>query len=174
MAASDASGSSGWSALGTWGAAMGSVSGPTATLVDPGRATGLGATFKFTFTDTNGVGDIAVANVLIRDALDARKACYIAFLPGGASAGTAILVDDAGDAGGPFAGVIPVPGSGNASNGLCTVSGAGTVSASGNTLTVMLPITFNAAFTGNMIVYMAARSNTANSGWQALGTAGVR
>jgi hypothetical protein len=48
------------------------------------------------------------------------------------------------------------------------------VIANGNTLSVTLPISFNAAFTGNMIVYMAARSNTANSGWQVLGTAGVR
>lgn len=63
-----------------------------------------------------------------------------------------------------------VPSSNTVSNSQCTISGCGTFSGSGNTLTVTVPITFAAAFSGNKIFYTAARSNSQNSGWQALAT----
>ena len=47
------------------------------------------------------------------------------------------------------------------------------MAASGNTLTLTLTITFNHSFAGNRVMYLAARSNTANSDWQASGTVGV-
>jgi hypothetical protein len=40
----------------------------------------------------------------------------------------------------------------------------------GNTLTLTLAVTFSSGFAGNQVFYMAARSNTQNSGWQAMGT----
>jgi len=42
-----------------------------------------------------------VVNVLINNFLDGRQACYLAYV---VSPGFLLLVDDAGDAGGPFAG----------------------------------------------------------------------
>jgi hypothetical protein len=45
---------------------------------------------------------------------------------------------------------------------------------SGNTLTLTLNISFKAGFTGNKIVYLAARdTGSGNSGWQGLGVWGV-
>ncbi len=94
----------------------------------------------------------------------------MAYVP---SINTVVLVDDGGEAGGPYAGAF-VPGSGNASNSQCTVHGAtSTVNHVGNTLTLTLDITFNASFGGDRVIYAAAGSNTANSGWLAIGTESV-
>jgi hypothetical protein len=142
--------------------------------VTPARSTSATQTFTFTFTDINGFADIAVTDALINDFLDGIGACYIAFVPSGPSAGTVCLVDDAGDAAGPFAGSVFLPGSGTASNSQCTIHGAtSSVSGSSSTLTLRLNITFAPTFAGNRVIYGAARSNSANSGWLAVGTIGV-
>jgi hypothetical protein len=129
-------------------------------------------TYTFTFSDTAGYQAINVANVLINNFIDGRHACYLAIVP---SSSAVYLVDDAGDAGGPFAGGLTLPGSSTIQNSQCTISGAGSsISGSGNNLTVTLVVSFNSAFAGNRIIYMAAREAAgANSGWQAMGTAGV-
>jgi len=109
-----------------------------------------------------------VANVLINSAIDGRRACYIAFAPSGAGAGALFLVDDAGDAGGPYSGTT-LPGTGTVSNSQCSITG-GSVSGAGNTLTLTVPITFTQSFAGDQVFFLAARSNTANSNWQAVGS----
>jgi hypothetical protein len=82
-------------------------------------------------------------------------------------------VDDAGDAGGPFS-TATFPNPGTVSNSQCTAGGVGSaVSINGNSVTLTLPITFSQGFAGNQIFFLAARSNTANSGWQAVGTVSV-
>jgi hypothetical protein len=70
---------------------------------------------------------------------------------------------------------IAVPSSGALSNSQCTINAEGSsVSASGNTLTLNLAITFNSGFAGNRVFYLAARNNsTGNSGWQAVGSVTV-
>jgi len=84
-----------------------------------------------------------------------------------------LLVDDAGDAGGPYQGMV-LPGSGSVSNSQCTISGTGSsVSGSGNTLTLKLAVTFATSFAGDRLFFLAARNNTLNSNWQAVGTAVV-
>jgi hypothetical protein len=91
-------------------------------------------------------------------------------VPSGAAAGSVFLVDDAGNAGGPYAGML-LPGSGSVFNSQCTVTGTGSsFSTSGNTLTLKLAIAFNHTFAGNRVVYPAVRSNTLNSDWQAVGS----
>jgi hypothetical protein len=83
------------------------------------------------------------------------------------------LVDDAGDAGGPYS-AMALPGGGTVQNSQCTINGTGSsVVGSGNTLTLTLAVTFNDAFAGNQILYAAARNNTQNSGWLAVGSAMV-
>jgi RHS repeat-associated protein len=139
--------------------------------VSPGVGSGLTQTFVFTFQDPNGYSDLTVLDVLINNYLDGVGACYFAWVPAGASAGYVYLVDDAGDGGYVSGSPMYVPTSNSLTNSQCTISGPGSsVTASGNTLTLTLAITFKAAFAGNRIFYMAARSNTQNSGWQALGT----
>ncbi|SPF50571.1 hypothetical protein SBA4_4430017 [Candidatus Sulfopaludibacter sp. SbA4] len=140
----------------------------------PGSGFNPGQVFTFTFTDSGGWQNLSVVDVLINSALDGRHACYVAFVPSGANSGSVFLVDDAGDAGGPYQGLV-LPGSGSVSNSQCTISGTGSsASGSGETLTLTLAITFSASFGGNQVVYTSAGGKTAaNSGWQALGTWGV-
>ncbi|MEZ5354030.1 MAG: BACON domain-containing carbohydrate-binding protein [Bryobacteraceae bacterium] len=134
----------------------------------PTSGTGLSRAFTFTFTDNDGAADLDVVNVLINNAIDGRNACYLAFVR---STSTLVLVNDAGAAGGPFAGSLPIPGSGVIANGQCAISGAGSsASVSGNTLTLVLNVTFQGAFAGNRIVHLAARDVAGNNtGWLAKG-----
>ena len=96
------------------------------------------------------------------------------FLASGTNAGALYLVDDQGDAGGPYAGMV-LPGSSVIQNSQCLISGSGSsVSTNSNTLTLTLAVTFKSPFAGNKVVYMAARDLAQhNSDWQALGTFGV-
>jgi len=137
------------------------------TYVAPARASTDGQSFTFTFTDTGGWQDLTVVNVLIASAIDGRGACYLAFVP---PSNALLLVDDAGDAGGPYQGMV-LPASGTIANGQCAVNlSASSVSTSGNTLTLTLALTFNPGFAGNQVVYLAARGQTQNSGWQPSGS----
>jgi hypothetical protein len=140
--------------------------------VEPSPASGSGfsQTFRFTFRNPAGWADLSVVNVLINGAVDGRAACYVAYVPSAATSGAVYLVDDAGNAGGPFAGMA-LPGTESVENRQCRISGAGSfASAAGDTLQLTLNIEFKAAFAGNRIFYTAARSRTGrNSGWHPLG-----
>ena len=173
-AAADAASNSGWQPLGTWNIPGPAVTGPAVMTLTNANASGLSQTYTFTFADSNGWQDLTVANVLINSAINGVGACYIAFLPAGANTGAVDLVDDQGDAAGPYSGMT-LPGSGSVSNGQCTISGAGSsVMGSGTTVQLTLAVTFTPGFGGKRIVYAAAGSNTQNSGWQAVGTFAAR
>ena len=174
MAAGNVAGSnSGWQPLGTWDIPAPPANGPAVGGMSPARSNALTQTYTFTFTDPNGWQDLAVTDILINGSLDGRHACYLAFAPSGATSGSVFLVDDAGDAGGPFSGMA-LPGSGLAQNSQCSVNATGSsVAASGNTLTLTLAITFSQSFAGNRVFYLAARSNGLNSNWQAAGSVTV-
>src|SRR5262249_27458957 len=169
LAARDAAqNNSDWQALGTYGIPGAAVSGPSAVSVSPARTTGAGAvTYTFTFSDTNGVADLGVLNILVNKFLDGRFGCYLAYAR---SSNVLYLVDDPGTA--LLSGLV-LTGSGTVSNSQCTVTGAGSsASSSGNTLTLVLNLSFSSGFAGNRVIYTAARSNgdLLNSGWQALGS----
>ena len=166
---------SGWQALGTWNVPGTAPTGPAVGGVAPARSATTGQTYAFTFTDTNGFADLTVVNVLINNFLDGIGACYVAFVPTSATSGSLYLVDDAGDGGYASGSPISLPSSSTLQNSQCTISGAGSsVSASGNTLTLNLAMTFSSSFTGNQVLYLAARNNsTGNSGWQAVGSVTV-
>ncbi|MBZ5523893.1 MAG: LamG domain-containing protein [Acidobacteriia bacterium] len=144
---------------------------PRAVSVDPPAGAGSYASYTFTFSDSLGWQSISVANILINDFIDGRNACFVAVVP---SASAVFLVNDAGDAGGPYQG-ITLPGSGAAQNSQCSIAASGSsIAGSGNTLTVTLAITFKPSFRGNKVMYLAAgESGGANSNWQALGSCSV-
>jgi len=144
---------------------------PEPATAGPASGSATTQTFTFTFTDAGGYQNLHVVDVLINNALDGRHACYVAFVPSGASSGSVFLVDDAGDAGGPYSGMV-LPGNGTVQNSQCSISGANSsVSGSGNTLTLTLAVTFSASFSGNKVAYLSAQDiSSNNSGWQALGT----
>jgi hypothetical protein len=167
MAARDLQGgNSGWQALGVW-----SVSGfstfPSADSTDPARGAGSGQTFRFTFSDTKGAQDLGVVNILINNFLDGGHACYIAY---SRPFQVLFLVTDTG---GGLSPALTLGGTGSVSNGQCTINAAGSsATVNGNTVTLVLNISFTSAFNGNRVIYLAARDSTDanNSGWQALGT----
>src|SRR5262249_18465286 len=121
-----AQGNTDWQALGVWQVPFPSAGSITVTSVSPGRTqvkAGTNQQITITFTDTKGTGDFGVVNVLINNFIDGRKACYLAFA---APTATLFLVNDAGDAGGPFAGSMPLNGtSTSVQNNQCSVSGIG-------------------------------------------------
>jgi subtilisin family serine protease len=140
---------------------------PAPIQVTPAYGGGNSQVFTFTFADADGWQDLAVVNVLINFWLDGRQACYIAYVP---ATGSLYLVDDAGNAGGPYQG-ITLPSNGSVGNSQCTIYGSGS-SATGDrtTLTLGLNIGFRPGFGGTRLVYLAARDKSgANSGWQRLG-----
>jgi hypothetical protein len=147
---------------------------PSPTGVSPGAGNGASQTFAFTYTDPAGGQNFSAADVLINNVLDARQACSIKFVLSGAASGSVFLADDMGVMGGPGS-AVPLPGSGSASNSQCSVSAGGSsASWAGNILTLTLAITFNASFSGNKVVYLAAHDKSSSTtGWQALGTWGV-
>jgi hypothetical protein len=174
LAAQDAGSNSGWAPLGVWNIPGLPPLGPSVTSINLPRATGFTQSYTFTFNDTNGWQDLSVVNILINNAINGVSACYLAVVPSGPNTATVYLVDNAGDAGGPFSGML-LPGVGSVQNSQCTVNGTGSSSAgSVNSLQVSLNVQFYNSFTGNQIVYAAARSNTASSGWQAMGTVSVK
>ncbi|MEZ5355333.1 MAG: BACON domain-containing carbohydrate-binding protein [Bryobacteraceae bacterium] len=137
---------------------------PSTSAPSPASGSGTSQTFSFAFADADGAVDLDIVNVLISDAVDGRNACYLAFVR---STSSLVLVDDAGRAGGPFAGTLTIPGAGTIGNRQCTVLGAGSsVVSTGNTLTLNLNLSFSTTFSGNKIIYVAARdAGSHNSGW---------
>ena len=156
------------SITGTSNAIAASYSGVSlaATGASPNAGTGSQQTVTFGFTDPYGWEDLSVVNVLINNFLDGRAACYLAYV---VPSRTLFLVDDGGDAGGPFAGSVALGNSNAIQNSQC---GVALVSATGSgaSLSITLNITFKSAFGGNKISYLAARDVAQdNTGWQALG-----
>ncbi|MEZ5404530.1 MAG: hypothetical protein R2729_32930 [Bryobacteraceae bacterium] len=171
LAARDlAENNSGWQALGVW-QVPGSPAGVIAAVsASPARGTGSSQSnlATFTFSDTKGSGDIGVINILVNDFIDGRHGCYLAYV---AQSKRLLLVNDAGDAGGPFAGAITLGEAATIKNGQCTV-GLVSASSNGSTFTLTLDMSYDSSFSGNRIVFVAARDSSGvnNTGWQALGT----
>jgi hypothetical protein len=171
LAAQDeTSSNSGWQALGTWGVPGTMALGPAVGGVVPARSSTLSQNYSFTFTDTAGVQDIAVASVLINSAIDSQHTCYLAFVPSGPAAGEVFLVGDTATS----YQSMTIPGSGGIANSQCSIAAAGSsVIASGNTLALSLAITYTPPFAGNQVFFLEVRSNTLSSNWQAVGTVSV-
>jgi hypothetical protein len=168
-----AANNSGWQPSGVWQVPW----NPTGTIVVSGMtpvrgstAAGTQQSYTFTFTDTKGSGDIGIIDVLINSGIDARNACCLAYI---ASLNTVVLVNAAGDAGGPFAGAIAPGWPVSIVNNQCAISGAGgSAISTGDTLSLTLNLTFKTGFAGSRIVYLAGRDSNGlnNTDWQPLGT----
>ena len=127
-------------------------------------SSGMHYPFTFTFSDPLGYQNLGVLNILFAPALDGRHACYLAYSQ---SAGLLYLVNDAGDS---VLSPITVGSSSWLTNSQCSIFGI-VSSASGNTLTLTLNVTFATSFAGPKVIYLAARDLVeTNSGWQRVGT----
>ena len=167
-------GNSDWQALGVWQAPFtpaGTIAVSSVTASRGSGVAGTGQPIVFVLTDSQGAGDFGVVNVLVNNFIDARHACYLAYV---ASSNTLILVDDGGDAAGPYAGSMTLNGGASTiQNGQCLVSGLGSLAVqSGNSLTLLVNVTFEAGLIGNRVVWVAGRDAAGgnNTDWQALAT----
>jgi hypothetical protein len=143
----------------------GSSSGPPVTVsVTPNSGSGASGTFAFAFSDPNGATDIVSTQLVINASLGTAGSCYFYY----SRAGNAIyLATDAG----AWQGYLRVGTAGTIENSQCVVNaGASTVTASGNSLTLNLALSFTTAFAGAKNVYMEVENATVDSGWAQRGT----
>jgi hypothetical protein len=168
---------SGWQRVGVWQVPGSPAAQITMSGQNPSRGVatgGIDQTFTLTITDTSGYTNLGVVDVLINGFIDGIDACYLAYVE---STNTLYLVDNEGDAGGPYAGSMLLNGSGSIQNSQCQIEGAGSsATGSGDTLTLTLNVFFYEGFVGNQAVYSAARDSGGNNntGWRALGTWSVQ
>ena len=154
---------SGWTQRGAWtvpGGSSGSSSSPPSPVsVTPNSGSGSSQTFAFAFSDSSGTSDIASTQMVINSALAAAGSCYLYY----ARATNAIyLATD----GGAWQGFLTVGAAGTMQNSQCMVDvGASSVTASGNTLTLNLALSFTSGFAGAKNIYMDVQNAALDSGW---------
>jgi hypothetical protein len=165
MEVENATHDSGWTQFGTWTVASSvqSSSPPAAVSVSPNSGSGSSGTFTFTYSDTNGATDISSAQIDIASTLSVSGACYL-YYPRGLN--EIYLASDAGVWQGP----LRLGSTGTLQNSQCAVNaGASSASASGNTLTLNLALSFTAGFAGAKNVYMEVENASHDSGWSLMG-----
>jgi hypothetical protein len=151
---------SGWQQKGTWTVPV----TVQAVSVTPASGSGTTQTFSFQFTDTAGATDLTSVSVVISSTLTNVSSCEVDYYR---ASNTLKLVTDSG---GQPSGSL-TPGSGGQQNSQCILNAAAsTVSTSGNTLTLNLALSFQAAFGGVKNVYMEALSSSGTAPWQQKGT----
>jgi len=167
MAARDLAGySRGWQPMGIWNVPGQPAAAVAAVGVSPNFGSGASHAFSFTVSDTKGVQDLGVVDILINQSLDGRQACYLAY---SVPLATVYLVNDAGTS--LLPGIALIGGSASLSNSQCFVRAAGPATVNGNSLTFTLQVAFAPELTSNLLIYLAARDSLdANgSGWQPMG-----
>jgi len=159
-AVTGAGATAGWQTLGSW--TLGGSGTPSVASVSPSSGAGSAQTFSFVFSDTAAANDLSSVQTLINSALSGVQACLVLI---DVVHSTPYLLNDAGTAWLPLTGSL-------VSNSQCALNAAGfSLVASGNTLTVNLPITFTAGFAGHKNIYgYAVTSAGATAGWQTLGS----
>ncbi|HEY2014783.1 MAG TPA: hypothetical protein VGH38_14845, partial [Bryobacteraceae bacterium] len=166
-AARDAAGNnSGWQTMGVHSVPPMPSTFPNPVSMSPAYGSASTQTITFTYQDQSAATNLQTVWVLFNTALDANKACYIAYYRPG---NLLLLFPDNGD--GSKTTSMVLAGSNSVSNSQCSVSAQGaSAQVSGKTLTLTLPITFKTSFAGYKAAWMAASTLDAHiSLWQALG-----
>jgi hypothetical protein len=132
--------------------------------VTPSSGSGSSQTFTFVYTDGNGATDLASAQAMINATQSGASSCYVWVTPG---TGAVWLAGDAGN----WPASLTLANAGTLQNSQCMVNvGASSGTLSGNTYTLNLAITFQAAFNGTKSIYSYATSLSGlNSAWQTMG-----
>jgi hypothetical protein len=120
--------------------------------------------FTMTASSVNGAGNIRAVYAIINSRLSGARGCVVAYDP---VTNTLRLADDAGTG---WSSALPLGGARTIANSQCAVNAAGSfASAAGNTLTLVMPITFETAFVGQKTIFGLATDGAGSSGWQPLG-----
>lgn len=138
--------------------------GAPAIAISPSSGSGASQTFAVAASDPLGFSDLRFFNVLFSSGVSGSNACWLYFQPSGANQGTLYLASN------DTSFWTPSTGAGTLSNSQCSASGF-SVSGSGSTLTLNLPLSFGAAWAGTTKnVYLRLVNNTgADTGYQLAG-----
>jgi hypothetical protein len=156
---------SGWQAMGTW-TVPAAGGAPTTVSVTPSSGSGLQQTFALQYADQLGATDLSSVWVWITASFGPlTNTCLLEYAT---AANQLYLYNDAGTG---WLAPATVGAAGTLSNSQCSINMAtASVTKSGTNLTLNLPMTFSATYTGAKITYMYAGGSVANSGWQPMGT----
>jgi hypothetical protein len=170
MDAIDKSGlTSDWQNRGSW--TVNSILPPTSDSVTPSSGSGSSQSFTFHYSSSNGAGYITNADAMFNTSLGGSNACLALYdkpssavylytdIPGNGASGALTVAADGSM-------------SGSLSNPQCTLTGAGSsVTGSGNTLTMILNMSFTTSFSGTKTIFMyASDAGGMESGWVSRGT----
>jgi hypothetical protein len=135
-------------------------SAPQVVSLSPGQTNNPQTTLELVVSDPDGVADLNVLNLLVNSGLDARDACYLAYVY---PTNSLYLVPDSGE------GLFPA---GIVENRQCRILPPGATATTENgRLKLRVPLEFKSSLVPNRIVYGAVRDARGNnSGWQAVGT----
>lgn len=156
--AADASVNTGW-------VAKAGVSQVSTDSVSPGSGSGDQQTFTFVFSDTKAAANVQTTAMMINGSLTGTNSCWLVY---SRSAGSISLLWDSGT--GSYA--KPLGSTATMYNSQCAV-GAVTMSVSGNSTILTVPLAFRGPFTGPKNVYMYAVGPNGNTGWVQKGTYSV-
>ncbi len=137
--------------------------------VTPASGAGATQTFTFAFSDPTARSNITSGEALINSTQVGSRACYIHW---DATSNSLSLRDDADDA---WLGPVAVGGSATLANSQCQLmAGGASVTGSGTSATLSLPIEFKNFFCPGFLspynVYMQEQSLSTAVGWQQAGT----
>ena len=137
---------------------------PTVSTLSPTAGTGTSTVYTASFSDGNGASDIRTLSLSVQSASTAN-ACYVTV---DRASGAVQLRNDADNAW--LTGLTLGQGA-TLANSQCTISGSGaSLTPNGNTLSLVLPVSFTSAFAGSRDVMLRADdSGGLTSNWQKLG-----
>jgi glucose/arabinose dehydrogenase len=153
---------SGYQQRGTWSVTTLGV--PAVGAVTPASGSGTSGSFQMLISDTAGYRDIAAVEMII--GLSTAQSCYVRYER------ISNLLWLTNDASNLFTGPVTPGTAGTLSNSQCSLNAApATVSGTGNTLIVTVPLTFTGPFEGAKLIYLwAASTGGQNTGYQQVGT----
>jgi chitinase len=167
--AADTSSSTGWLTLGSWTVVAAAPivvlpSGPTEQLT-PGAGSGGSATFTARITDSTGWANVIQTDLVIGNGAGQPNVCQIEYW---APTKTISLLSSAGTAWTSVQLGSPL----TMHNSACSVNVKSiSVTGSGNTLTISIPVNFTNSYSGNRSLYtFAADGSGLSTGWQQPGT----
>jgi hypothetical protein len=141
--------------------------GPTAVSVSPSSGSGASQVFTFQFSDPKGYSNLSIVWFSFGSSPYAIAGCKVQYAP---RANALYLNNESGTV---VLGPVTPGIAGTVSNSQCTLNaGTSSVSASGDTLTVKVGLTFEPAFAGlqNVYLYALDLAGLSTPGWQDRGT----
>ncbi len=156
--AADANVNTGW-------VAKAGVSQVSADSVSPSSGSGASQVFTFVFSDTKAASNLQTAAMMINGTLTGTNGCWLVY---DRAANTVSLLWDS--ATGSYA--KPLGSNATIQNSQCAL-GVATMTVSGTSTVLSIPLAFKGSFTGPKNIYMYAVGPNGNTGWVQKGTYSV-